>query len=290
MSTLLNDPVIFVLILLLGLLAGTLGGMLGVGGSVVMIPGLAILFSFSKSAEPNQHLFQASAMIVNVVVSVPAMLRHRKAGALVGDALIWMLPAAMVFILIGVWISNLPVFAGADGGRWLGRILALFLIYVIAANIRKLLSGSSTEHVDARRITPSRGLSVGAVMGTIAGLLGIGGGAIAVPLQQMLMKLPLRNCIGNSSAIICISATIGAIYKNATLAQHAATTPGTSPIDWHTSLLIAALLAPTAWFGARLGAGLTHRLPLRQVRIAFILLMAVAAWKMAGLPFSLFGS
>ena len=89
MSFLLNEPVLFVLILLLGLLAGVLGGMLGVGGSVVMIPGLAILFSMSKSAEPNQHLFQACAMIVNVVVSVPAMLRHRKAGALVGDVLIW---------------------------------------------------------------------------------------------------------------------------------------------------------------------------------------------------------
>lgn len=282
MSILLDGPAIYVLILLLGLLAGTLGGMLGVGGSVVIIPGLAILFSFNKSAEPNQHLFQASAMIVNVVVSVPAMLRHRKAGALVGDALIWMLPAALVFILFGVWVSNLPLFHGADGGRWLGRLLAVFMVYVIILNIGKLRMHAHTDAVDDRCITPGRGLGVGAAMGTIAGLLGIGGGAIAVPLQQLLMKLPLRNCIGNSSAIICISAGVGAIYKNATLAQH--TTTGASPFDWRTSLFIAAMLAPTAWFGARLGAGLTHRLPLRQVRIVFILLMAVAAWKLAGLP------
>lgn len=281
MGTLLHDPVMFVLILLLGLLAGTLGGMLGVGGSVVMIPGLAILFSLNKSAEPNQHLFQASAMIVNVVVSVPAMLRHRKAGALVSDALIWMLPAALVFILVGVWVSNLPVFEGAAGGRWLGRLLAVFLVYVIAVNIRKLRTKASAEHVDGRLVTPARGLTVGAVMGTIAGLLGIGGGAIAVPLQQLLMKLPLRNCIGNSSAIICISAGVGAIYKNVTLAQHM---PVDGPAGWRISLLIALLLAPTAWFGSRLGAGLTHSLPLRQVRAAFIILMAVAAWKMAALP------
>lgn len=282
MGTLLNDPVMYVLILLLGLLAGALGGMLGVGGSVVMIPGLAILFSFNKSAEPNQHLFQASAMIVNVVVSVPAMLRHRKAGALVSDALVWMLPAALVFILVGVWVSNLPVFEGAAGGRWLGRLLAVFLVYVIVLNSLKLRTRTPAEQVDAKHVTPARGLTVGAVMGTIAGLLGIGGGAIAVPLQQVLMKLPLRNCIGNSSAIICISAGVGAIYKNATLAQHTSIA-GANPIDWHTSLLIAVLLAPTAWFGSRLGAGLTHRLPLRQVRVAFILLMAVAAWKMAAI-------
>ena len=287
MASFFNDPVIFVLILLLGLLAGMLGGMLGVGGSVVMIPGLAILFSMSKSVEPNQHLFQASAMVVNVVVAIPAMLRHRKAGALVGDALVWMLPAALVFILIGVWVSNLPVFEGADGGRWLGRLLAVFLVYVIVVNIRKLRAKSQADKLEDRKITPVRGLGVGAVMGTIAGLLGIGGGAIAVPLQQVWMKMPLRNCIGNSSAIICISATIGAIYKNATLAQHATEA---SPINWKVSLLIAAMLAPTAWVGSRIGAGLTHRLPLRQVRIAFILLMSVAAWKMAGLPLGFGGS
>ncbi|GAB4191139.1 MAG: sulfite exporter TauE/SafE family protein [Phycisphaeraceae bacterium] len=280
MSGLLQEPVLLVLIALLGLLAGVLGGLLGVGGSVVMIPGLAFLFSISDRLEPNQHLFQASAMIVNVVVSIPAMMRHRRAGVLVGDVLMWMLPAALVCILLGVWISNLPVFAGADGGRWLGRLLALFLVYVIGLNICRLRSTQSSETPDGMCLSPVRGLTVGAVMGTVAGLLGIGGGAVAVPLQQVLMKLPLRQCIGNSSAVICLSAGVGAIYKNATLGQHVDTTV----ISWQSSLLIAALLSPTAWLGARLGAGLTHRLPLRQVRLAFICLMAVAAWKMAGFP------
>ncbi len=285
MTLLLSDPVVLISLVLLGVIAGILGGMLGVGGSVVMIPGLAILFSFDRTPEPNQHLFQAAAMIVNVVVSVPATLRHRKAGALVGDALVWMLPAALVFVVIGVWVSNLPIFEGADGGRWLGRILAVFMVYVIAANIQKLRNTSPALSMDNRQVTPARGSAVGAVMGTIAGLLGVGGGAIAVPLQQLLLKLPLRSCIGNSSAIICISATIGAIYKNATLAQHVS---GSSPVDWRMSLVIAGMLAPTAWAGARLGASLTHSLPLRQVRLAFIVLMAVAAWKMAALPFGPF--
>ena len=286
MTLLLSDPVVLTSLVLLGVIAGTLGGMLGVGGSVVMIPGLAILFSFDRTPEPNQHLFQAAAMIVNVVVSVPATLRHRKADALVADALVWMLPAALVCVVVGVWLSNLPIFEGTDGGRWLGRLLAVFLVYVMVLNVLKLRERSPAQNVDGRRVTPVRGSAVGAVMGTIAGLLGIGGGAIAVPLQQLLLKLPLRQCIGNSSAIICVSATVGAIYKNATLAQHVS---GTSPVDWRMSLVIAAMLAPTAWAGARLGASLTHRLPLRQVRLAFIVLMAVAAWKMAALPIGPFG-
>jgi len=286
MDSLLSDPVVLVSILLLGMLAGTLGGMLGVGGSIVMIPGLAILFSLGRTPEPNQHLFQASAMIVNVVVSVPAALRHRKADALVPEALLWMLPAALASVLLGVWISNLPVFSGVDGGRWLGKLMAAFMVYVIVMNILKLRTRKDSATSSRPRVTPFRATSVGLTMGTVAGLLGIGGGSVAVALQQALLKLPLRQCIANSSAVICISAAVGAIYKNATLAQHATEA---SPIDWRASLLIALLLTPTAWVGSRIGSGLTHSLPIRQVRIAFICLMVVAAWKMSGLPFGLPG-
>ncbi|MEM7624264.1 MAG: sulfite exporter TauE/SafE family protein [Planctomycetota bacterium] len=282
----------------LGLVAGTLGGMLGVGGSVLMIPGL--VFILGRPTGVEQHLYQAAAMIANVAVSVPAALRHKRAGAMTPAALRWMLPAALVCVVLGVWLSNLSVFAGRDGGVWLGRLLAVFLVYVIGVNIRKLRrspampvsgKGSNTsapaggaEDEDLSGATPRRGLTVGAAMGTIAGLLGIGGGAVAVPLQQTLMRLPLRRCIANSSAVICVSAGVGAVYKNLSLTDRAVP-EGVEPITWVQGLTIGLLLAPTAWAGGRLGASLTHRLPLRTIRVAFIALMIVAAWKMAALPF-----
>lgn len=284
------------LVALLGLFAGIQGGMLGVGGSVVMIPGL--VFILGRPTGADQHLYQAAAMIANVAVSVPAALRHRKARAMTPAALRWMLPAALVFILIGVSLSNLPVFAGADGSIWLGRILAVFLIYVVFVNVQKLRkptpkplaaplpANDQTAAMDAdgdtAHATPARGLAVGSIMGTIAGLLGIGGGAVAVPLQQTLMKLPLRSCIANSSAVICVSAGVGAIYKNLSLAGHPVL-PGVEPITWVQGLTLGLLLAPTAWLGGRLGAALTHRLPLRVIRVAFIALMVLACWKMAAL-------
>ncbi len=256
-----------------GLLAGVLGGMLGVGGSVVMIPGLTLFLG------PAQHLYQATAMIANVFVAVPATIRHRRAGAMHGPALRGMLPAAVLFILVGVWLSNRAVFAGVDGELWLRRVFALFLAYVIGMNVHRLFDGSGRDGdppvSEAEHVTTTRGGVVGAIMGTVAGLLGIGGGAVAVPMQQVLLRLPLRSCIANSSAIICVSAAVGAVYKNLTL-------PG--EYRWQTSLLIAALLAPSAFIGGRIGASLTHRLPLRQVRLAFVLLMFAAAWKMGQVP------
>ena len=273
------------MIALIGLLAGTLGGLLGVGGSVITIPGMAILFGTGE----NQHLYQAAAMTANLAVAIPAARRHMQAGALRPAVLKWMLPVTVVFIVVGVLASNLPVFNvknGGEGGLWLGRVLAVFLIYVIAVNIRKLFRSAEKKAADWARepkTTPARCSAVGVIMGFAAGLMGIGGGALAVPLQQTLVKLPFRNAIANSSFVMVFSAGIGAVLKLTTLGQHYPATGGGWPA-WQLALLLAGILAPTAIIGATIGAKLTHTLRPRYVRIAFILLMIVAAFKMAELP------
>ncbi|MEO0586550.1 MAG: sulfite exporter TauE/SafE family protein [Planctomycetota bacterium] len=262
-----------------GLVAGVLGGLLVVWGSTVMIPALVVLFGQDRTAGMNQHLYQAAAMAVNVAVALPAAWRHRKAGAMRVDVLRWLLPGALVCILVGVALSNLvadPV--------WLGRLLAAFLVYVIYVNVRKLLAkptaaGDGDDGAGAAAAMSggarAKAAGIGGAMGTVAGLLGIGGGALAVPMQQVLLGLPLRACIANSSAVICVTAGVGAVAKLSTLpaGQSAGVALG-----------IAGVLAPTAIVGGLIGATLTHRLPLRVVRGVFVALMLVAAWKLAALP------
>jgi hypothetical protein len=276
------QPETLAAIAFIGLLAGILGGLLGVGGSVITIPGLAILFGTGE----NQHLYQAAAMAANLAVAIPAARRHKKAGALTPDVLRWMLPVAVVSIVVGVFVSNLSIFKDEAGGLWLGRILAVFLVYVVAVNIRKLLhlkAGKPRNHMDNAKITPMRSGSAGGVMGLTAGLLGIGGGALAVPLQQMLTKIPLRNAIANSSFVMVFSAGIGAALKLFTLDQHYPTTLDANPA-WQVAGMLALVLAPTAILGAGLGAKLTHSLPVHYVRFAFVLLMIAAAFKIAAVP------
>lgn len=270
------DPWVYVAIAGIGLAAGVLGGMLGIGGSTVMIPGLVFLFGQDARQGYNQHLYQAAAMIATVCVSAPAAWGHYRAGAIVPAALRLILPAALVATLLGVWISNLPVFSREGSGPvMLGRVMAIFLVYVIIENTRKMFRKPrpTDTPVDLTYVTPARSSIVGLAMGVVAGLTGLGGGAVAVPLQQILLKLRLRNCIANSSAMICLTGIVGALYKNATLPQHS--------LDIAPSLLLAALLAPTAMLGGCAGARLTHILPVRLVRAFFIALMIAAAWKMA---------
>ena len=73
-------------LLILGLAAGTAGGLVGIGGSLVIIPVLTLLMG------KDQHLAQACAMIVNVFVAVPALLRHHQAKAVQWGVVVRMLP------------------------------------------------------------------------------------------------------------------------------------------------------------------------------------------------------
>jgi hypothetical protein len=274
----------------LGLIAGVLGGMTGIGGSLIMIPGLVVLFGQGvdepglRGVHPqmHQHVYQAAAMIVNVFVALPATYRHFKAGAVVRQVLAWMIPTSLAAIFLGVWISNWRLFAPdsdtAGGGPvLLGRLLAAFLLYTAADNLRRMFRKPRSVHdpVDLTHVTPLRCGTVGAATGLVGGLLGLGGGGVAVPMQQWLLKLRLRNCIANSAAAMCITSVFGALYKNASLAGHDA--------NWTSSLLLAALLVPTAMIGGSLGGHLTHTLPVRLVRGIFIALMIAAAWKMAAI-------
>jgi uncharacterized protein len=251
----------------IGLAAGALGGLLGIGGSIIMIPSMVLLFH-SRSAD-SQHLFQAAAMAVNVAVSAPAAIRHAKAGAVRADMLKWLLPTGLVAILFGVWLSN------QLNGLTLRRIFAGFLLYLAAQTILKIFRKHPDHALENALVTPVRAGTVGVVLGSTAGLLGIGGGILAVPLGQALCKIPLRQAIAASSATMCITATVGAAIKISTLAEH-----HQSPAD---ALLLAAALAPTAMVGAWIGASLTHRIPVQSMRGALAVLLLLASWRMSGL-------
>ncbi len=257
-------PLEILLLCIIGLAAGMLGGMLGVGGSIIMIPAMAILFVGRDWHD--QHLFQAAAMLVNVAVAIPAARRHLRSGAFRRDLFAGMLPATLVFICIGVVLSDwLP-------GRVLQQLFAVFLLYVSANLIHKAIGRDAPLEPTDERVTRLRSGFVGSVMGFLAGLLGIGGGGIAVPLAHVVCRLPLRSCIAVSAAVMSITAGVGAALKIALLDrdEHALAEP----------FVLFLCLAPMAIVGSHLGAGLTHRVPVRVLRCILAATLLAAAGRM----------
>ena len=263
----------YVLLAITGLIAGTLGGLLGIGGSVVIIPAILWIVPALAGDDISLHQCQATAMVVNSLLIGPSVLRHARAKAIYRCVWRWLAPAALVGIVVGVGVSRTSIFVGRNEG-YLRMLFGAFLVYVAAYNVCKLL-GRSAEGIDreeAAREAPWKKVGVGGAMGFSAGLLGIGGGALAVPVMQVLLRLPLRSAIASSATTILTVAWLGAILKNASLRPEDGT--------WLRSLTLAGILAPTAMIGSYIGGHLTHKLPLKVVRIAFIGLMFLAAWKM----------
>ena len=247
--------------------------MLGVGGSILIIPALTILM------DKNQQLSQASAMQVNVCVAAAALIRHHKAGAVFWGFWRRMLPAGFVAIVIGVAVSN------ALDHRILELLFGVFLAYVIVVNIRKLLDRVADD--PENKSCPSWTIAsiVGFFMGFSGGLLGIGGGIIAVPLLQRLARLPLRQCIGTSAAVMCLTSIVGTVTKNLALSGLVDADGQSLSLTYGESFKIAICLVPTAILGGLLGAGLTHQFPIRWIRLAFILLLSVACVRFLMSPF-----
>ena len=263
----------------IGLVAGFFGGMLGIGGSLIMIPAMTELLG------PDQHLYQAAAMIVTVFVASPAVYQHRRARVIDARTVARLMPIAALAVVVGVWVSEWSLFAG-DGEAYLRTMFGLFVLSVVGYELHKTLrrqrlpklADLADQPVDrdgTTSIEPAAahtgGWRLAAIVaiptGLIAGLLGVGGGVVAVPLEQRFLRIGIRVAIANSAAVIIATGLVGATLKNYAYL--------TTRVNGLEPLRLAAVLIPMAVVGSLLGSRLTHRLPIRAVKIAFLLLMLV---------------
>ena len=267
------EPISYILLVFVGLAAGVLGGLLGIGGSSVMLPAMVWILGASADGVEQIHQYMAAAMIVNFLLILPSVAAHLRNRAVWPKVWKVLAPSALAGIIVGVQVSYFFDKARAKYLRW---SVGVFFVYVVLDNLRRMVKPSLTAGTTRERVEALgswRKVAIGFPMGVIAGLLGIGGGSLAVPGQQLALKMPLRNAIANSAATIASVSWLGAIVKNAQLGPHGTVAR---------SLALAACLAPTAMVGSYIGGHLTHRLPLRIVRTAFVGIMVLAALKMFG--------
>ncbi|MEO1597908.1 MAG: sulfite exporter TauE/SafE family protein, partial [Planctomycetota bacterium] len=111
-----------------GLGAGLMGGLLGIGGSVVMIP--IIVHVVGR----DQHFAQGAAMLVNVFVAIPAAMRHHKGGRVRMELVQWFAPTTVLFILCGVWLSN-----QFEDPKQLGLVFGVFMLAEVVNTLVKVI-------------------------------------------------------------------------------------------------------------------------------------------------------
>ena len=260
------DSIEVLLVAAVGLIAGVGGGLAGLGGSLFMLPGLALFLGYGSELRSEHHLYMAAALTTNVLISAPAAHRHYLNGLVRVRWLRILLPTTLSTIAVGVWLSNR--YSGELLLRMLGVVIAAAIVFNLAVHHwpRKARLVIREEPAPRRSLVSGLGL----LTGLLAGLLGIGGGAILVTALQTLGRMDVKPAIGTSSAAICLTAVVGATFKLATLHQH-----GFAVAD---ALSLAVVMGAWAMLGSVLGATLTQKLPVVAVRwIAATLLLLIAA-------------
>jgi uncharacterized protein len=233
----------------IGLVAGVLSGLFGVGGGIVMTPGLTA--------------FAGVAPIVAVATPLPVILPTAAVGAFTYHR------AGEVDIRAASWISCTGAVASAAGAL-LTEVVNARLLLVITAGLLayqslQILRGRSRPSTVDERPIPAWTLAlVGVVAGLLAGLLGIGGGLVIVPALAGILGLPLKRALGTSLVTVVVLVIPGTIV-------HAAL----GNIDWAAALFLVLGSLPGARLGATLALGTKER-TLRLMVGSFLAIVAVA--------------
>ena len=198
-------PDVLLIALAIGLVAGVVGGLAGIGGSIIMLPALALFVGHEAHRDTEQHLFQATAMLVNVVVAWSSSRRHQEAGVHDPHLRKWLLPGLVGGMVVGVLISE------QLRGRWLQYGLVVFLWVYCLYNVVTVVTGAlrrkaaDTEKAETEQGEPQQAAdwkigTIGAMTGVPSGILGIGGGIVMVPAMQIWGRVGLRRAIAASAS------------------------------------------------------------------------------------------
>lgn len=247
--------------LALGAAAGTMAGLFGVGGGLIIVPALVVAFGLQGVApEVIMHLAVGTSLATIVVTGASSAWAHHQKGSIHREWFLALLPGLLLGAIGGVFV------AGALSGGVLGTLFGLF---VIAVAVRMVLDRGPVPGT----VAPGRaGMALaGGVIGGVSALFGIGGGTLCVPW--------LTRCGAQMTRAVGTSAACGipiALFGAATFAVVGWGNPqlpagATGFVMWPAFLGIVLASVPFA----RLGARLAHRLPARVLKLAFAALLTL---------------
>lgn len=198
---------------LLGLTTGFMSGLFGIGGGILMVPGLIFLAKFDSR---RAHATSLAAMLPMAVSGVVTYMAN--------DNVDWP--------VVG-WLSLGSVFGALVGTTLLTKLsrraLAIaFSVPLVIAAVRLLFEISGDGRADLTVVTALLITAIGVVTASVATLLGIGGGIMLVPILTVGFGIPSVISKGSALAVILPTSLVGTVRNrsNALVDFRAASTLG----------------------------------------------------------------
>lgn len=256
---------IFLITAVLGAIVGLLAGLLGIGGGLIIVPVLVVLLPALSIVPPEHAMLVAIATsLASIVITSLSSVRahHKRNNVPWAIAMPVMFGAALGAMLMGYLAHNLS-----------GKTLQLLFGVAVGLLALRMLFTSNTQ---GKKPLPARAIvaAISGILGSFAALLGIGGGALIVPMLNYF-SVDMRRAIGCASASGIAIAVFGSLgYVTAGWQQYQLSAGFVGYV------YLPALLGviSTSVFTTSLGATLTQRLPvitIKRVFGVFLILVAV---------------
>lgn len=264
-----------ILLLFTGLLAGMVGALVGLGGGIIMVPGLLFLhesLGLLDDLTPQKAVgISTVIMIFTGLSSTLAYMKHQTVDYRTG--LIFFLgsgPGGVLgsFINKSLDVQSFNLFFGA----FIILISLILLIkdrlkpstFINHATIKKTFrDAQGQEYIYG--YTPAIAILICFVVGFCSGLFGIGGGSLIVPAMVLLFLFPPHVAVATSMFIVFLSSITNSI-----------THVSLGNVIW----AYAFALLPGAWIGAKLGAYINTRINSKTVVAILRIILLVIGFKL----------
>ena len=188
-SVLAGGSVEFLIYLILGGFAGTLAGLFGVGGGMIIVPVLVYSFALQGfSPEVLTHMAVGTSLATIVFTSINAVRAHHRLGAVRWPLFVWMTLGIVVGSVLGA------LTAAYISGPALQKIIGVFAILVAAQMAFKLQPKAALDVPGKPTLTLAGGF-----IGWASAIFGIGGGSLTVPFL-VWRSVPMQQAVATSSA------------------------------------------------------------------------------------------
>ena len=251
-----------------GITAGALAGLFGIGGGMVIVPGLFYLFTVIHLPEDALiHMAAGTSMCIMIFTSAASIWSHQRNGNVQ-----WAIfRKVFIAIMVGVVFGNL--LSSSLNSKWLELIFGVFLVVVSLKILLNWSPGVGEAFTSKRWLTNLIGL----VIGFKSGILGIGGGALSVPFL-LHCGLPVNKASATSASFTFPIAIVGTLSFFLLTRDQTITPWSTGYIYWPA----VALVAPFSMMGAPIGAKLSQIIPAQKLRTLFTIFLMGVGFKMLG--------
>ncbi|OTG85903.1 hypothetical protein B9T31_09950 [Acinetobacter sp. ANC 4558] len=191
-----------IIYLLIGAIAGFAAGLFGVGGGLIIVPILYVVFTYLQY-DPSviMHMAIGTSLATIIVTSVSSISAHQKKKGILWDVVRNLTPGLVVGGFVGAGIADyLP-------GKGLQLLIGAFSLWMAY----KMFKGANVAVNESKKL-PSKAMQLlaGGGIGTASAIFGIGGGSLTVPYLNKC-GVVMQKAVGTSAACGLPIAVAGAI-------------------------------------------------------------------------------